>query len=158
TGLDPVLSHEVDNLILETAQREKVTSLVISHDMASTFRIGDHIAMLYRDDDAKDGATIVAAGPPEKIKSETHRGVRRFLELSPGAARGRREPGIQWNTFQGTVPEAGRAVAGWEKVREAKHWQVLYALQGRAPGAGGGGGSLLLFLSSEQRSFRWLRR
>jgi phospholipid/cholesterol/gamma-HCH transport system ATP-binding protein len=75
TGLDPVLTREVDNLILETARREKITSLIISHDMASTFRIGDYVAMLYQ-------GKIVAAGPPDEIKKSDHPGLREFLEVS----------------------------------------------------------------------------
>lgn len=75
TGLDPVLTREVDNLILETARREKITSLIISHDMASTFRIGDYVAMLYQ-------GKIVAAGPPSEIKHHEHPGLREFLEVS----------------------------------------------------------------------------
>ena len=75
TGLDPVLTKEVDNLMLETAQREKVTSLIISHDMASTFRIGDYVAMLY------DGK-IVAAGPPSEIKNNPNPNLQEFLTVS----------------------------------------------------------------------------
>jgi phospholipid/cholesterol/gamma-HCH transport system ATP-binding protein len=75
TGLDPVLTKSVDEMILETARREQVTSLVISHDMASTFRIGDHIAMLYE-------GKIVAAGPPSEIKDSQHPGLRAFLDVA----------------------------------------------------------------------------
>lgn len=75
TGLDPVLTKSVDDMILEVAQREKATSLIISHDMASTFRIGDHVAMLY-------GGKIVAAGPPSEIKKSDNPGLREFLEVS----------------------------------------------------------------------------
>jgi phospholipid/cholesterol/gamma-HCH transport system ATP-binding protein len=75
TGLDPVLTRDVDDLILETAEREKATSLVISHDMASTFRIGDFVAML-------DEGKIVASGPPNELKHSDHPEMRKFLENS----------------------------------------------------------------------------
>jgi phospholipid/cholesterol/gamma-HCH transport system ATP-binding protein len=76
TGLDPVLTKEVDTLILETAQREKVTSLVISHDMASTFRVGDFVAMLYQ-------GKIVAQGHPRDLRgADQHPALREFLEVA----------------------------------------------------------------------------
>jgi phospholipid/cholesterol/gamma-HCH transport system ATP-binding protein len=47
TGLDPIITEIVDNLIVETHQhREGLTSIIISHDLPSAFRIGDEIAML----------------------------------------------------------------------------------------------------------------
>src|SRR5262249_54355383 len=47
TGLDPLATRNVDEMILATCERYKVTSVVISHDMASVFRIADRIAMLH---------------------------------------------------------------------------------------------------------------
>lgn len=46
TGLDPVTSEQIDNLIAGLAKKFKVTSLVITHDMFSVFRIADKVAML----------------------------------------------------------------------------------------------------------------
>lgn len=46
TGLDPVTSQQIDDLIGELASKLKVTSLVITHDMFSIFNIADHVAML----------------------------------------------------------------------------------------------------------------
>ena len=46
TGLDPIATKNVDEMIRRTADEFGVTSVVISHDMASTFRIGDRISML----------------------------------------------------------------------------------------------------------------
>ncbi len=47
TGLDPVRTHAVDELILETNQRLGITSVVISHDMHAVYEIADVVAMLY---------------------------------------------------------------------------------------------------------------
>ncbi|MEM6959301.1 MAG: ATP-binding cassette domain-containing protein, partial [Myxococcota bacterium] len=47
TGLDPITVQTVDDLILETEATFGVTSIVISHDMASVFRIADQITFLY---------------------------------------------------------------------------------------------------------------
>jgi len=47
TGLDPIMTETVDNLILNTHNHNKEsTSIVISHDLHAAFRLGDHIAML----------------------------------------------------------------------------------------------------------------
>src|SRR5204863_3843096 len=60
TGLDPIQTKVADDMIKETAEQFGVTSVVISHDMASVFRIGDRISML------ADGK-IAESGPPEDI-------------------------------------------------------------------------------------------
>jgi phospholipid/cholesterol/gamma-HCH transport system ATP-binding protein len=75
TGLDPIATKNVDNMIAETAQRLGVTSIVISHDMASTFRIADRIFML-------QGGRIVASGTPEEILASTNEDLRVFVETS----------------------------------------------------------------------------
>jgi len=75
TGLDPIMSENVEEMIL-TAQRQlRVTSIVISHDMASTFRIANKVAMLF------DGR-IVVDGSPEAVKSSRNDVVRKFIYLS----------------------------------------------------------------------------
>ncbi len=48
TGLDPITSRTVDELIMDTRRRFGVTSIVISHDMTSVFQVGDHITYLYK--------------------------------------------------------------------------------------------------------------
>jgi len=75
TGLDPLATKVVDDMIVEAADKFHVTSLVISHDMASTFRIGDRIAMLYE-------GRIVDVGPPDHIRQSPHQFLRSFVETS----------------------------------------------------------------------------
>ncbi len=75
TGLDPIATKNVDNMIAETARRLGVTSIVISHDMASTFRIADHIFML-------QGGRIVASGTPGEILRSDNPDLRLFVETS----------------------------------------------------------------------------
>ena len=60
TGLDPLATRNVDEMILDAGERYKVTSVVISHDMASVFRIADRIAILHN-------KRILEAGPAEVI-------------------------------------------------------------------------------------------
>jgi phospholipid/cholesterol/gamma-HCH transport system ATP-binding protein len=75
TGLDPIATKNVDEMIRRTADDFGVTSVVISHDMASTFRIGDRIAMLY------DGV-IIANGQRQEILAAPHPRLREFVETS----------------------------------------------------------------------------
>jgi phospholipid/cholesterol/gamma-HCH transport system ATP-binding protein len=75
TGLDPIATRNVDEMIRRTADDFGVTSVVISHDMASTFRIGDRISMLL------DGTIVVSGTPPELLASP-HPTLREFVETS----------------------------------------------------------------------------
>ena len=61
TGLDPVVGGVIDRLITRTRDRFNVTSITITHDMRSAYRIGDRIAMLYKGDKIFDGT-------PDQIK------------------------------------------------------------------------------------------
>jgi phospholipid/cholesterol/gamma-HCH transport system ATP-binding protein len=75
TGLDPIATKNVDEMIRRTADDFGVTSVVISHDMASTFRIGDRIAMLYE-------GVIVASGERREILAAPNPVLREFVETS----------------------------------------------------------------------------
>lgn len=75
TGLDPIMTDVVDNLIYETQKKLNITSIVISHDIESTFKIADYIAMIY------DGK-IVMYGTPEEFKKTDNPYVRQFLSGS----------------------------------------------------------------------------
>jgi phospholipid/cholesterol/gamma-HCH transport system ATP-binding protein len=72
TGLDPITTDYVDEMIKRAKDKLGVTSVVISHDIASTFNIADYIAFLY------DGE-IVAYGPPAVVKDSDHEFVQQFL-------------------------------------------------------------------------------
>jgi phospholipid/cholesterol/gamma-HCH transport system ATP-binding protein len=74
TGLDPIMTAQIDNLIRATQDANPgITSLVISHDMAASFRIADHMAMLYE-------GKIRMNGTPEEIRSTDDLVVRQFIE------------------------------------------------------------------------------
>ena len=75
TGLDPVLAAQVDEMISETQERLGVTSIVISHDMASTFRLAHQIAMIF------DGRILVSGDPEEVAKSGVPQ-VEHFIRVS----------------------------------------------------------------------------
>ncbi len=72
TGLDPITTDYVDEMILTAKEKLGVTSLVISHDVASSFKVADQIAFL------SDGK-IVAHAPPAQLRASTHPVVKLFL-------------------------------------------------------------------------------
>lgn len=73
TGLDPILTEMVDNLILETHRhREGITSIMVSHDLAAAFRIADYIAML-------DSGKVLLYGTPEDFYNSEIELVKRFV-------------------------------------------------------------------------------
>lgn len=73
TGLDPVTTRAINQLIQELSRKLKTTSLVVSHDMQCALDIADHIIML-------DQGHIVAQGSPKEMKKNTHPLVRDFLK------------------------------------------------------------------------------
>jgi phospholipid/cholesterol/gamma-HCH transport system ATP-binding protein len=75
TGLDPVATKNVDDMIQEISEKFSVTSVVISHDMASTFRIGHRVSMLYK-------GRVIASGSPEQIRTDPPDPLREFLLTS----------------------------------------------------------------------------
>jgi phospholipid/cholesterol/gamma-HCH transport system ATP-binding protein len=74
TGLDPITSDSVDGMILAAKRKLGITSMVISHDIASAFRVADRMAVLY------DGH-LVAEGTPPEVRSSQDPFVQRFLSL-----------------------------------------------------------------------------
>lgn len=79
TGLDPLATENVDMMIKEVAEKFHVTSVVISHDMASVFRIADRVAMIH-------AGQIVFAGTIDEVKQSDNEYLRRFVETSGVAA------------------------------------------------------------------------
>lgn len=75
TGLDPIMTEAINDLIINTQKNFNVTCVVISHDIESIFEIGHNIAMLY------DGK-IVEYGTPEVIKQSDNPVLKQFLSGS----------------------------------------------------------------------------
>jgi phospholipid/cholesterol/gamma-HCH transport system ATP-binding protein len=75
SGLDPVSSRLVDDLIAETSSKFGVTSLVITHDMASVFKIGHRVNMLYK-------GVIEESCTPDEILRSKNQVVVDFLKAS----------------------------------------------------------------------------
>jgi phospholipid/cholesterol/gamma-HCH transport system ATP-binding protein len=73
TGLDPITTDYVDEMILDAKRQLGVTSVVISHDIASAFKVADNIAFLYQ-------GVIVDQGPPSQLRHSKHPAVNLFLQ------------------------------------------------------------------------------
>jgi phospholipid/cholesterol/gamma-HCH transport system ATP-binding protein len=72
TGLDPITTAYVDEMILNAKNKLGITSMVISHDIASAFKVADRLAVLY------DGH-LAAEGTPEEVRRSADPFVQRFL-------------------------------------------------------------------------------
>lgn len=73
TGLDPVRADVINELILKLKRELQVTSIVVTHDMASAFKVADRILMLYK-------GKFIFDGTSEEIRETTDERVRRFIE------------------------------------------------------------------------------
>jgi len=73
TGLDPIMSDSVDKLILDMQQKLDITSVVISHDIKSTFNIADQMAMIHE-------GKIIESGDPESFRRSSNPMVKRFIQ------------------------------------------------------------------------------
>ena len=73
TGLDPIRADSINELIVEMREKIKVTSIAITHDMVSAYKIGDRIAMLYQ-------GKIIEVGTPDEIKNSKNEIVQQFIQ------------------------------------------------------------------------------
>jgi len=77
TGQDPIMMRRVDDMIVQAAEAFDITSIVISHDMLSTFRIADQIAMI-------DRGELLIADTPDALRACTDERVQRFIYAGAG--------------------------------------------------------------------------
>jgi len=75
SGLDPVVTAVIDELVIDLSKKLLFTSVVVSHDMNSVFRIADRVAMLHK-------GRILALGTPKEIKNSDNEIVRQFIQGS----------------------------------------------------------------------------
>ena len=76
TGLDPVTSAVIDQLMVRTREHLRVTGIVVTHDMRSAYTVGDRIAMLYE-------GRIRQVGTVAQIQETEDPVVRQFIEGRP---------------------------------------------------------------------------
>lgn len=72
TGLDPTNTNRINQLILDLQRRFKVTSIVVTHDMASAFKVSNRLALLYN-------KKIEFVGTKEEIDRSNNEVVKRFI-------------------------------------------------------------------------------
>ena len=72
TGLDPIMADAINELIIELNDKLKITSIVVTHDMTSAYKIANHIAMMY-------SGKIVQRGTAEEIRNSQDPIVRQFI-------------------------------------------------------------------------------
>ncbi|MFC1568609.1 ABC transporter ATP-binding protein [bacterium] len=73
TGLDPIMADAINNLILDTNKRLNITSIVVTHDMTSAFKVGDQIAMI------NDGE-VIFSDTTDKFQKSNNPMVCQFIE------------------------------------------------------------------------------
>jgi phospholipid/cholesterol/gamma-HCH transport system ATP-binding protein len=78
-GLDPIVAAELDELILVLKRAFQMTVIVVTHELASAFRIADRIAMLYK-------GSFLAVGTKDEIRESQDPRIRQFLDRVPGTA------------------------------------------------------------------------
>jgi phospholipid/cholesterol/gamma-HCH transport system ATP-binding protein len=75
-GLDPIVAAGLDDLILLLKRAFHMTMLVVTHELASAFRIADRIAMLYQ-------GSLIAVDNKDAFRKSTHPRIRQFLDRVP---------------------------------------------------------------------------
>jgi phospholipid/cholesterol/gamma-HCH transport system ATP-binding protein len=75
TGLDPVLSETINNLVVRVNKELKITCVMITHDIPAAFRIADKISFLHQ-------GRIVAEGGPREVSDSDQEIVREFIRIS----------------------------------------------------------------------------
>jgi len=75
-GLDPIIAAGIDELILKLKKAFRMTIVVVTHELASAFLIGDRMILL-------DKGVIVANGTPKELQASTQPRVRQFLDRIP---------------------------------------------------------------------------
>ena len=73
TGIDPIMGDIINDLIIALRDRLKVTSVVVTHDMRSAYKVADRMAMLYN-------GGIIEVGTPEQIRSSKNPIIQQFIK------------------------------------------------------------------------------
>lgn len=71
-GLDPITASMIDHLIMDLSKKLKITSVVVTHEMKSAFRIADRIVVLQQ-------GKVVTVGTPQEIRESDHPYVQQFI-------------------------------------------------------------------------------
>ncbi|MFH1855808.1 MAG: ABC transporter ATP-binding protein [Candidatus Omnitrophota bacterium] len=72
TGVDPIMGDAINDLIINLHDKLRITSVAVTHDMVSAYKIADRIAMLYK-------GKIIEIGTPDEIKNSSNKIVQQFI-------------------------------------------------------------------------------
>jgi phospholipid/cholesterol/gamma-HCH transport system ATP-binding protein len=73
TGLDPIMADVINGLIRDLQHELNITSVIVTHDINSAYRVGDRMTMLHE-------GKIIYSGTPEETRSTENEIVRQFIE------------------------------------------------------------------------------
>jgi phospholipid/cholesterol/gamma-HCH transport system ATP-binding protein len=91
TGLDPVMTDAINELILQTRGRRPVTGVIVTHEMRTVAKCADRVVMLYPRSRLEPGQPqVIYDGPPDGMGASEDSRVRQFVR---GSAAGLAEPG-----------------------------------------------------------------
>jgi len=76
SGLDPVVGGVIDKLVKDLSKKLLITSVVVTHDMQSVFRISDRVAMIHK-------GGIVEVGTPQQIRNSHNAYIKQFIDGLP---------------------------------------------------------------------------
>jgi phospholipid/cholesterol/gamma-HCH transport system ATP-binding protein len=85
TGLDPIMSDVINELIVQTRERNPVTSVVVTHDMTTAHKVADRVVMLYPLSRlGKDERQVIFDGPPDELDKADDPRVSQFIRGEAG--------------------------------------------------------------------------
>jgi phospholipid/cholesterol/gamma-HCH transport system ATP-binding protein len=85
SGLDPVSTQEIDEMFISLTRRIGAAAIVVTHDIASFFRIAHRAIMLGGERDGLLQGQIIMQGTPDQFRASEHPVVRRFLDFDRGS-------------------------------------------------------------------------
>ena len=85
TGLDPIMTDVINELILQTKRTKKATGVVVTHEMKTVIKVADRVVMLYplarlRSDEPQ----MIFDGPPEALEDHEDKRIRQFVRGEAG--------------------------------------------------------------------------
>ena len=83
SGLDPISAADIDDLVVRMSQNMRITTVVVTHDVNSAFKIADKIIILH-------DKRIVESGTPQQIRNSAHPYVQRFIKSATEGSRSSR--------------------------------------------------------------------
>jgi phospholipid/cholesterol/gamma-HCH transport system ATP-binding protein len=85
TGLDPIMSDVINELMMRTRDKFEVTSIIVTHDMTTARKVADRVVMLYPLARLKAGEPqVLFDGPPNQLDQSKDRRVRQFIRGEAG--------------------------------------------------------------------------